>query len=62
MRRTYWQKITDAKAKGISVEQFEKIENLEAAIVHYEEEIKECEAEIKRIEEEASLRQVNGTY
>jgi flagellar biosynthesis chaperone FliJ len=54
MRKTYWQKIADAKAKGISTEQFERIENLESAIAHYEEEIKKCEAEIKSIEEEVS--------
>jgi hypothetical protein len=61
MRRTYWQKIVDAKAKGISAEQFERIENLESAISHYEEEIKECKTEIKSIEE-ASLRQMSKIY
>ena len=36
MRTTYWQKIEGAKAKGITTEQFERIESLEAAIAHHQ--------------------------
>ena len=32
MRESFWQKIDDAKATGLTAEQFERIENLEAAI------------------------------
>lgn len=53
MRTTYWQKIEAAKAKGMTTEQIERIENLEAAIAHYQDQIDEWEKEIGRIEEEA---------
>lgn len=50
MRTSFWQKIEEAKKKGITAEQFEKIENLEAAIAYHQNMIDEYEKEIKHIE------------
>ena len=50
MRISYWQKLEEAKKKGLTREQFEKIEALEAAIAHHQNIIDEYEKEIKAIE------------
>jgi len=50
MRTTYWQKLEDAKKKGLTAEQLSEIEALEAAIAYHEGEIDKCRREIKRIE------------
>lgn len=56
MRTSYWEKVEAAKAKGLSAEQFERIENLEAAIAYHQNKITEYEIEIKGLEEEGKLR------
>jgi hypothetical protein len=57
MRVTFWQKIEEAKAKGLTMEQFEQIERLEEAIAYHENKIEEYEHEIKRIEEGANSKE-----
>ena len=52
MRVSYWEKVEAAKARGLNAEQFESIENLEAAIAYHQNKIDEYEKEIKNIEEE----------
>ncbi len=52
----FWQKIKEAKTKGITTEEFESIENLEAAIAHHQNKVDEYEEEIKKIEKMAELR------
>lgn len=49
MRRSFWEKVEEAKTKGITAEEFERIESLESAIAHYHNQIDECEREIKQI-------------
>lgn len=51
MGGTFWKKIEEAKRKGITAEQFEEIENLEAAIAYHQSKIEEYEKEVKRIED-----------
>ncbi len=46
MRISDWQKLGEAKKKGLTTEQFEKIEDLEAAIAHHQNMIDEYEKEI----------------
>ena len=52
MRISYWHKLEEAKKKGLTREQVEKIEDLEAAIAHHQNMIDEYEKEIKVIEEQ----------
>lgn len=49
MRQSFWEKVEEAKTKGLSTEQFERIESLESAIVHHQNQIDEYEREIERI-------------
>jgi thymidylate kinase len=56
MRVSYWQKLEEAKKKGLTSEQFEKKEALEAAIAHHQNMIDEYEKEIKTIEGEVNLQ------
>lgn len=49
MRQSFWEKIEEAKTKGISIEQLERIESLEAAIAHHQNQIEEYEREIEQI-------------
>lgn len=53
MRRTFWQKVEEAKKKGIKTEEFERIENLESAIAYHQNEIDKHEEEIERLENKA---------
>jgi hypothetical protein len=57
MRRSFWQKIEEAKMKGITAEEYEMIETLEAAIAFHENEIDKYEKEIKRIKNAAKSKQ-----
>lgn len=57
MRVSYWEKLEEAKKKGLSSEQFEKIEALESAIAHHQNVIDEYEKEIKAIERQANLQE-----
>lgn len=59
MRATYWQKIAEAKEIGVTPEQFERLESLEAAIAYHQNEIDDCEEKIKCIKEEAKLSKVS---
>jgi hypothetical protein len=52
MRKTFWQKIEEARRNGITTEQFERVENLEFAIAYHQNKIDECEKEIMNIVEE----------
>lgn len=56
MRRTFWQNIEEAKRKGITTEEFEKIESLESAIAYHQNEIDKHKSEIKHIEMTANSR------
>jgi len=56
MRQSFWEKVEEAKTKGISTEQFERIESLEAAIAHQQNQIGEYEREIERIKNNGDLR------
>jgi flagellar biosynthesis chaperone FliJ len=56
MRVSYWQKLEEAKKKGLTSEQFEKIEALESAIAHHQNIIDEYEKEIKAIKGEVNLQ------
>lgn len=56
MSGSFWKKLEAAKAKGISQEEFSRIEELEHAIVKYETEIENYKREIKNIEKAAKLR------
>lgn len=56
MRRSFWQKLEEAKRDGITQEEFEKIEELESAIAYHENKIEEYEKEIKYIKNEAKLK------
>jgi hypothetical protein len=56
MRVSYWQKLEEAKKKGLTSEQFEKIETLESAIAHHQNMIDEYEKEIKVIKGEVHLQ------
>lgn len=53
MRESFWQKIEEAKMRGITTRQFEEIESLEAAIAYHQGKIDEYEQEIQNIEEVA---------
>jgi hypothetical protein len=57
MRISDWQKLGEAKKKGLTTEQFEKIEDLEAAIAHHQNMIDEYEKEIKAIEGQVNLQE-----
>jgi flagellar biosynthesis chaperone FliJ len=57
MRVSYWQKLEEAKKKGLTSEQFEKIEALESAIAHHQNMIDEYEKEIKAIEGQVNLQE-----
>jgi hypothetical protein len=52
MRVSYWQKLEETKKKGLTSEQFEKIEALESAIAHHQNMMDEYEKEIKAIKGE----------
>jgi hypothetical protein len=52
----FWEKLEEARRKGISGEEFEKLENLEAAIAYHQNEIEDCEQAIKNIESMAMNR------
>ena len=56
MRGSFWQKIEQAKTKGITTDQFEKIENLECTISYHQNKIDEYEKEIKDIERMAKAK------
>lgn len=56
MRRSFWQKIEEAKTDGITKEQFEKIEDLESAIAYHQNKIEDYEKEIKNIKKKAKLK------
>jgi flagellar biosynthesis chaperone FliJ len=56
MRVSYWQKLEEAKKKGLTSEQFEKIEALESAIAHHQNMIDEYEKEIKATEGGVNLQ------
>jgi flagellar biosynthesis chaperone FliJ len=56
MRKTFWQNIEEARRKGITSEEFEKIESLESAIAYHQNEIEKHEKEIKHIERTANSR------
>jgi flagellar biosynthesis chaperone FliJ len=56
MRVSYWQKLEEAKKKGLTSKQFEKIEALESAIAHHQNMIDEYEKEIKEIKREVNLQ------
>jgi hypothetical protein len=56
MRVSYWQKLGEAKKKGLTSEQFEKIEALESAIAHHHNMIDGYEKEIKAIKGEVNLQ------
>lgn len=56
MRVSYWQELEEAKTKGLTREQFEKIEALESSIVHHQNMIDEYEKEIKAIKEGVNLQ------
>lgn len=55
-RRSFWQNIEEARRKGITSEEFEKIESLESAIAYYQNEIDKHEKEIEQIERAANSR------
>jgi flagellar biosynthesis chaperone FliJ len=57
MRVSYWQKLEEAKKKGLTREQIEEIEALEAAIAQHQNIIEEYEKEIKAIEGEVNLQE-----
>lgn len=57
MRISYWEKLEEAKKKGLTSEQFEKIEALESAIAHHQNMIEEYEDEIKTIEGRENLQE-----
>lgn len=58
---SYWKKIEAAKAKGLSAEEFESIEGLEAAITYHQNKIDEYEREIKSIEDKGKSRKDRNT-
>ncbi len=49
--------IRRGQKKGLTTEQFEKIEDLEAAIAHHQNMIDEYEKEIKAIEGQVNLQE-----
>lgn len=49
MRRSFWERVEEAKIKEITAEEFGRIESLEAAIAHHQNQIDEYEREIKQI-------------
>ena len=55
-RRSFWQNTEEARRKGITSEEFEKIGNLESAIAYYQNEIDKHEKEIEEIEKAANSR------
>lgn len=56
MRRSFWQKLEEAKAKGMTAEEIEKLESLESAIAYHQNKVDEYEKEIKSIEKIAKER------
>jgi len=60
MRVSYWQKLEEAKKKGLTREQFERIEALEGAIAHHQNMIDEYEKEIKAVEGGMNLQETRG--
>jgi len=52
---SFWRKIRDFK---LTAEEFERVEALEGAVAKYEDEIIECQKEIKDIERIAKARLV----
>ena len=56
MRIPFWQKIEEAKKKGLTTEHFDQIENLECAIAYHENMIEEYKEEIKQIEKKAKSK------
>jgi hypothetical protein len=59
MRKSYWQRLDEAKSKGMTAEDIEQQESLESAIAHHQNKIKEYEKEIKAIEKMAKMRLKN---
>ena len=58
MRVSYWQKLEEAKKKGLTSEQFEKTEALESAVAHHQNMIDDYEKEIKAIKGEVNLQRI----
>lgn len=56
MRASYWQKLEEAKKKGMTAEEIEKLENLESAIAYHQNKVDEYEKEIEFIENTAKAR------
>ena len=54
MRRSFWQKVEDAKKDGITARKFERIENLKESIAYHQNKIEEYKEEIKQIKDTAS--------
>ena len=52
----FWKKLEEAKEKGITVEEFEQIEGIEAYIAELQNKIDECKKEIKIIKKSAEKR------
>jgi hypothetical protein len=52
----FWKKIKEAKEKGITAEEFDRIIEIEAMISGLEDKLEECREEIKRIKREAKGR------
>ena len=48
--KSFWQKLEEAKAKGMTAEEIEKLESLESAIAYHQNKVDEYEKEIKSIE------------
>lgn len=54
--KSFWQKLEEAKAKGMTAEEIEKLESLESAIAYHQNKVDEYEKEIKSIEKIAGER------
>lgn len=52
----FWEKLEEARRKGINGEEFERLENLEAAIAFHQNKLEEYEQEIKDIKSMAMAR------
>jgi hypothetical protein len=60
MRKSFWQKVEQAKKQGLTADQFERLETLESAIAYHQNEIEGYEKEIERMQNmaESSLESV----
>jgi hypothetical protein len=52
----FWKKIKEAKEKGLTAEEFDRIIEIEAMISELEDKLEECREEIKRIKRKAKGR------